>query len=190
VRARLIRALGFWLARNYMNGKDSYRIAVLVGIISMYCFSTAAQTHQTRLKLTDKDKEAIVESVLADGFEELDARLEKPNILNNCSTLILGNERVAFISLKNIESRFGPKITGVHFEFMTPEEITKEVQANDRHCYFEFTRFEVVGSKVMVIFGKFLRRPVYIYGESFKYEYSKVSGKWRGKYIGKTVIES
>lgn len=137
---------------------------------------------------TDEDKRTIVSAVFADGFEELNAPLGGSSALDTCPNLILGNERVAFISTKNIDRKFVPQIAGAHFEFMTPSEIDDAVRANDKHCYFEFTRFDVVGPKVAVTFGKYLKRPASIYGEAFNYEYSKVKGKWQGKYIGRATI--
>ncbi|HEV2861004.1 MAG TPA: hypothetical protein VGX48_08365 [Pyrinomonadaceae bacterium] len=159
-------------------------------LILALCSSPVTHSQKAALRLTDEDRRAIVESVVADGFAELHHKLEKPNILNNCLTPILNDEEVAFISTKGIKSSFFPKLPGVHFVFMTPDEINAQIRAEDGECYFEFGRFEVVGAKVMVHFGKYLRRPTYIYGESFKYEYSKVRGKWKGKYVGKLVIES
>jgi hypothetical protein len=170
--------------------KNSKRNAAGIALVLVLSFLAAARERKPRLQLTDDDRKAIVESVFADGFEELNAVTSEPNILNNCPTLTLHNEAVAFISTKNIEGRFVPKIAGIHFEFMTPDEIKKEVTTTDRHCFFEFTRFAVTGSKVMVDFGKFLKRPVYIYGESFRYEFTKVSGKWQPKYLARAVIES
>ena len=166
------------------------QIPLLVGLVLILCLSTEAQKRRGKLRLTDDDKRAIVSAVLADGFEELSAQPKGSSILDNCQDLILRDEKVAFISTKNIERKFVPEIAGVHFEFMTPSEIEDTVKANDKHCYFEFTRFEVVGSKVAVMFGKYLKRPVYIYGDAFRYEYTKVAGKWQGKYIGKTSVES
>ena len=166
-----------------------WRKVAAILILALYP-SSVTHSQKVALRLTDEDRRAIVESVLADGFAELHAQLEKPNILNNCLTPILNDEEVAFISTKNIKPSFFPKLPGVHFVFMTPDEVEKQVRANDGECYFEFGRFEVVGRKVMVHFGKYLRRPAYIYGESFRYEYSKVQGKWKGKYVGKTAIES
>lgn len=170
--------------------KNRKRTTSLLTFILVVCFASAAQNRKAVLRLTEKDRQAIIEWVFADGFEELNATLEKPNILNNCPKLLLHDEEVVFVSTRNIEPKLVPKIAGIHFEFMTPDEIKKAVQDNDRHCYFEFKRFEVVGSKVMIDFGKYLKRPVYIYGESFQYEFVKVSGKWQGKYIGNVSIES
>ncbi|SRR6266404_3203626 len=140
------------------------------------CVSTATHSQNTSLPLTDKDRKAIVQSVFNDGFDELNATLVTANILNNCLTPILNNQKVSFISTRNIESKFVPQLAGKHFEFLTPEKIAEQVKALDGECYFEFRRFEVVNSKVVVEFGKYLKRPVYIYGESFRYEYRKVQG--------------
>jgi hypothetical protein len=166
------------------------KLALVVGLVFVLCLSVAAQRRRGKLLLTEKDKRAIVSAVFADGFEELNARIGGSSILDTCQELILRDNRVAFISTKNIESKFVPEIAGIHFEFMAASEIDEAVKANDKHCYFEFTRFEVVGPKVEVIFGKYLKRPRYIYGEAFRYEYIKLDGKWQGKYIGKTGIES
>ena len=166
------------------------QIALLVGLIFVVCCPAGAQKRGGKLQLTDEDKRAIMSAVFADAFEELNAKLGGSSVLDDCQDLILGDERVAFISKKNIEPKSVPAIKGVHFEFMEPSEIETAVKDNDKHCYFEFTRFEVVGPKVAVTFGKFLKRPVNIYGDAFKYEYTKVAGKWRGKYIGKSSIQS
>jgi len=169
---------------------DTKQIALLVGLVFVLCLPAEAQKRRGKLRLTDEDKTAIVSAVFADGFEELNAQFGGSSILDNCQDLILRDERVAFISTKNIEPKFVPKIAGVHFEFMVPSESEETVKASDKHCYFEFTRFEIVSPKVEVMFGKYLKRPGYIYGEFFRYEYTKVAGKWQGKYIGKTFIES
>jgi hypothetical protein len=173
-----------------MNAIDTKQILLVVGLVFVLCLPLQAQKRTGKLRVSDEDKKAIVSAVFADGFEELNARIGGSSILDNCQDLILRDERVAFISTKNIESKFVPAIAGVHFEFMAASEIDDAVKANDQHCYFEFTRFEVVGTKVAVTFGKYLKRPRYIYGEAFRYEYTKVAGKWQGKYIGKTNIES
>jgi len=173
-----------------MSIKNSKRTCCGVGLLLVLSFLADARERKPRLRLTSDDRKAIVKSVFTDAFAELNAVTPEPSILNNCLTLTLHNETVAFISTKNIERRFVPEIAGIHFEFMTPDEIQKEVTATDRHCFFEFTKFELSGSKVMVHFGKFLKRPVYIYGESFRYEFTKVSGKWQRKYIDRLVIES
>ena len=169
---------------------NTKQIALLLGLTFGLCLCAEAQKRNGKLRLTDEDKKAIVSAVFADGFEELSAPLGGSSILDNCPDLILGNERVVFVSTKNIEPKFVPKIAGVHFEFMAASGIEEAVKANDKHCYFEFTRFEVEGAKVVVMFGKYLKKPVSIHGEAFKYEYTKVGARWQGKYIGKTSIES
>ena len=166
------------------------KLALVVGLVFVLCLSVAAQKRRGKLLLTAEDKRAIVSAVFADGFEELNAHTGGSSILDTCQELILRDKRVAFISTKNIESKLVPQIAGVHFEFMAASEIDEAVKVNDKHCYFEFTRFEVVGPKVEVIFGKYLKRPGSIYFEAFRYEYTKLAGKWQGKYIGKTVNES
>ncbi|MGI9064823.1 MAG: hypothetical protein ACR2HX_00225 [Pyrinomonadaceae bacterium] len=171
---------------------DTKRIALLLGLVFFLCLPTEAQRRAraqrtATLQITDEDKRTIVSAVFADGLNELNAPLGGSSILDGCPDLILGDERVTFISTKNIDRKFVPQISGAHFEFMTLSEIDDAVKANDKHCYFEFTRFEVVGPKVAVTFGKYLKRPASIYGEAFKYEYTKVKGKWQGKYIGKTT---
>jgi hypothetical protein len=178
-----------------MGVTDTKRIALLFGLVFVLCIPTEAQRRARvqrtgTLQITDEDKRTIVSAVFADGFEELNAPLGGSSALDTCPDLILRDERVAFISTKNIDRKFVPQIAGAHFEFMTPSEIEDAVKANDKHCYFEFTRFEVVGPKVAVTFGKYLKRPASIYGEAFTYEYTKVKGKWQGKYIGKTTRES
>ena len=173
-----------------MGFNEAKQIALLVSLVLVLCLPAEAQKRRGKLRLTDEDKRAIVSAVFADGFEELNAQLGGSSVLDNCQDLILGDKKVAFISTKNIEPKFVPQMAGVHFEFMTPGDIEAAVKANDKHCYFEFTRFEVIGPGVAVIFGKYLKRPVKIYGEAFRYEYKKVAGKWQGKYIGKTNIES
>lgn len=167
---------------------DTKKIALLFGLVVVLWLPTQAQKRSRPLLLTDEDKSSIVSAVFADGFEELNAPLGGSSILDGCPDLILRDERVVFISTKNIDRKFVPQIAGAHFEFMTPGEIEDAVKANDKHCYFEFTRFEVVGPKVAVTFGKYFKRPASIYGEAFKYEYTKVKGKWQGKYIGKTTL--
>jgi len=172
---------------------DTKRIALLLGLVFVLCLPTDAQRRARvqrtgTLQITDEDKRTIVSAVFADGFDELNAPLGGSSILDGCSDLILSDERVTFISTKNIDRKFVPQIAGAHFEFMTPSEIEDAVKANDKHCYFEFTRFEVAGPKVAVTFGKYFKRPASIYGEAFKYEYTKVKGKWQGKYIGKTTL--
>ena len=165
-------------------------IAFVIGVSFVLCLPAGAQKRKVPLRLTDADKKAIVSAVFADGFEELNAKLGGSSILDDCMDMILRDEKVTFVSTKNIESKFVPQIAGVHFEFMTPGEIEDAVKANDKHCYFEFTKFEIAGPKVAVTFGKFLKRPSSIYGEAFSYEYTKVAGKWSGKYIAKTNIRS
>jgi hypothetical protein len=169
------------------------KIALLLGLVFFLCLPTEAQRRARvqrpgPLPITDEDKKIIVSAVFADGFEELNAPLGGSSLLDGCPDLILRDERVSFISTKNIDRKFVPQIAGAHFEFMTPGEIEDAVKANDKHCYFEFTRFDVGGPKIAVTFGKYLKRPASIYGEAFKYEYSKVKDKWQGKYIGKTTI--
>lgn len=173
-----------------MRSIDTKQIALAVSLILVLCLAVPAQKRRSKLLLTDEDRRAIVSAVFADGFAELNARIGDSSTLDSCDDLILRDEKVAFISTKIIESRFVPKLAGVHFEFMSASEIDDAVKANDKHCYFEFARFEVVGSKVAVMFGKYLRRPGYVFGEAFRYEYTKVAGKWKGKYIGKTTVES
>lgn len=170
--------------------KNSKRNAASIALLLVLFFLADARQSKPRLQLTDDDRKAIIESVFTDGFEELNAVTPEPSNLNNCLTLSLHNKTVAFISTKNIERRFVPNLAGIHFQLMTPDEIKKEVSASDRFCFFEFTRFTVTGPKVVVHFGKFLKRPVYIYGESFSYEFSKVAGKWQRKYIDRIILES
>src|SRR5687768_6710890 len=142
-------------------------IALVIGVFLVLCLPAEAQKRKVPLRLTDADKKAIVSAVFADGFEELNAKLGGPSILDDCMDMILRDEKVTFVSTKNIESKFVPKIAGVHFEFMTPSEIEDALKTNDQHCYFEFTKFEIAGPKVAVTFGKFLKRPSTIYGEAF-----------------------
>ena len=170
------------------------RIALLFGLVFVLCLPMEAQRRPraqrtANLQITDEDKKIIVSAVFADGFEELNAPLGGSSTLDGCPDLLLRDQRVAFISTKNIDRKFVPQILGVHFEFMTPGEIEDAMKANDKHCYFEFTRLEVAGPKVVVAFGKFLKRTASLYGEAFKYEYTKVKGKWQGKYIEKTTVE-
>jgi len=169
---------------------NSKRAAAVIALIVALTLSAHGRERKLRLRLTDDDRKAIVESVFSDRFDELNAKTSKPNILNDCLHLVLNDETVAFISTNNIERRFVPKIAGVHFEFMTPDEIKKGVKASYRHCLFEFTRFEVAGSAVMVDFSKLLGRAPYFYSEIFRYEFTKVAGKWQRKYIGSVISES
>src|SRR5687768_7550726 len=165
-------------------------IALLIGVVVVLSLPAEAQRRKGPLRLTEEDKKAIVSAVFADGFEELNAKLGGSSVLDSCMDLILRDEKVTFVSTKNIESKFVPQIAGVHFEFMSPREIEDAAKANDKHCYFEFTKFEIAGPKVAITFGKYLKRPTSIYGETFRYEYTKAAGKWVGKYIGKTNIQS
>ena len=173
-----------------MSIKNSNRIAAVVALMVVLNLSAPGRERTRRPPLTDDDKKAIVESVLSDRFGELNAATSKANILNDCLDLVLNDETVAFISIKNIEPKLVPKIAGVHFEFMTSDETRKRVRASDGHCLFEFTRFEVTDSTVMVDFGKFRRRAGEFSSEIFRYEFTKVSGKWRRKYINKVITES
>lgn len=168
---------------------NSKRTAALIALIVALTLFAQGRERKPRLQLTDDDRKAIVDSVFSNRFEELNAITSKPNILNECLHLVPNGETVAFISTSNIKRRFVPKIAGVHFEFMTPDEIKKGAKAY-RHCLFEFTRFEVAGSAVMVDFSKLLRRAPYFYNEIFRYEFTKVSGKWQRKYIGSVISES
>jgi len=165
--------------------------ALVIGVFFALCLPVEAQRRKPPpLRLTDDDKKAIVAAVFADGFEELNAKLGGSSILDTCMDIILRDEKVTFVSTKNIDAKFVPPIAGMHFEFMAPAEIEDAVKANDKHCYFEFTKFDLAGTKVAVVFGKFLKRRTSIYGETFSYEYTKVAGKWQGKYIAKTNVQS
>jgi len=164
------------------------QLAILVGLVFVICLPAEGQKRKAALRLTDEDKKAIVSAVIADGLEELNAKIGGSAILDSCPNLILADKKVSFFSRNNVEAKYVPEIAGAHFEFMTPSEIEDAVKANDQHCYFEFSKFEVVGPKVEVMFGKYLKRPVKIFGEAFRYEYTKVAGKWKGKYIGRINI--
>jgi hypothetical protein len=78
-------------------------------LILALCSPSVTHSQKSALHLTDEGRKAIVESVLAAGFAELHAKLEEPNILNNCLTPILNGEEVAFISTKNVKPGFFPK---------------------------------------------------------------------------------
>jgi hypothetical protein len=177
-----------------MSIKNSKRTATVIVLLLVLSLIADGRGRKLRLQLTDDDKKAIVESVFSDRFEELNAITSKPSSLNDCLDLVLNGETVAFISTNNIEHRFVPKIAGVHFEFITPDELKKGVRASDNHCLFEFKRLEMTGSTVMVDFGKFMRRfqrrAGFFYSETFRYEFTKVSGKWQRRYIDKVVSES
>lgn len=166
------------------------RMSMTVALSLALVLNLSASDRSRKSRLTNKDKSTIIQIALTDAIERLKLNSKEPSILDNCRTLILGNDEVVFLSTRNIEPKTVSNIQGVHFEFMSSDEITKEVEANDRLCYFEFNGFEDVGSKVRVHLHKYLRRRVYIYGELLTYEFSKVSGKWKGVMTKRTWLES
>ena len=80
--------------------------AAVIALIAALTLSAHGRERKLRLRLTDDDRKAIVESVYSDRFDELNAKTSKPNILTDCLHPVLNDETVAFISTNNIERRF------------------------------------------------------------------------------------
>jgi hypothetical protein len=173
--------------------KPKYR-SIVLGFAILFASPPVAQCQKTRL--SERDRKAVIESVLNMALRDWGGRFERPSILDNCQTLSLHDDQVIFLSIVNIDPKSAPRIAGVHFELMTPKEIRAEVEVNQRRCYLAFDRFEDVGSKVVVTVAKHLDSQqcpkciLYHYVEAITYEFSKASGKWRGEYKGQYVQES
>ena len=129
-------------------------------------FLSVGAVTQRPIKLTDKDKAQIVESILV-----------KENLLN--SELRPSEERgVIYLSTDNLPSNLNLKIPEIKVILLKPDEIKEREENGLRHL--AFGKFRVDGSKVEVLLNDTWQN---IKGggvtyRALTYKCQKVSGKW------------
>ncbi len=131
------------------------------------------------IQITNKDKAQIIKSILLE-FDFLNRHL-----------VLAGEKReVVYLSTENISPKFLPKISGINFVLVNPQEIKEK--ANTLFGYYAFEEFKVEDSKVLVSFSNIYKDTrIKCSGcagsanstHGIRYEFRKVSGKWQRKKV-------
>jgi len=146
--------------------RSKSKLLLLPALLAAVLFLFIGAGNQRPVKLTDKDKARIVESILVK--ENLPNRELRPS-----------EERgIIHLSAHNLPSNLNLKIPEIKVVLLKPGEIREREENGLRH--FAFGEFRVDGSKVSVLLSDTWQK---INGgglalRALTYECRKVSGKW------------
>lgn len=163
-----------------------------------FAFHVSAQKSSSKkIKLTAKDKSAILKLIFDDGFEKL---INDKNFAQ-CLIPIVNDEKI--ILIETIQPNIFPKSIGKYrFKFFDEKEIESEIKSNNGDCYFKLSDFQVINSKavkitlwrwievITVVNGKSWYPSRWIYAKGFAYEATKNDNNWNIKFLGNTQIVS
>lgn len=150
----------------------------------------SAQTSGKRqLKLTNKDKAAIIGRVFDDGFEKLMA----DDKFDECTIPIINDKKIILIET-NEPAIFPRSIDVYKFKFMSAKEIEAEIKSNDGDCYLD-VNLQLINSNtvkialwrwievVTVINGKSWYPSRYVAATILYYQAARTGKKWTVKFV-------
>ena len=140
--------------------KHTATLLLLVIVTLQLSTSSVAHAGEGGLSLDDRDRALIMESVLK---RELAGKVKR-----------------CVLSTENIDPRLLPRISGVKIVPLDPDKIQERAKLSGGFKYLAFTKFEVQGTKVVVIVEYTWSGDNTWKGGS-TYEYIKTSGRWRWK---------
>jgi predicted nuclease of predicted toxin-antitoxin system len=150
---------------------NSGKKLLLLWMLCPILASSVGTSYGKDIQLTDKDKAQIIESILLDT-----------DFLNR--GLRVGERKeVVYLSTENISPELVPEVRGINFVLLSPEEVEEKSKTGLR--FYAFGEFKVKGSKVLVSFGDTWRNDNWraMSYRTTRYEYRRVSGRWRGKEV-------